>query len=235
MNNNYLANFSASRLLSGTRTKQLVLIGMTFTLILLFFPAITHQTLNASEENGAESGSYLKPGDMVRIKIWRGGDLGGDFNIDEDGKLSLPLLGIIEIEELSTDSLKLLLMDRYSQYLKDPYITVVPLFRINVMGEVRNPGLYPVDATLSLSDILSLAGGFTDKGDVNKIKVMQSGQIVTKNLNKELDGDSPIEQFGIKSGDQIIIGEKGGLSVTEWTIIASMLSATAIVVDVIRR
>ncbi len=233
MNNRSMTYFSAWRLITGTLGKRLVSIFLTLTMNLLLFQGAALRTLGASEDDG--SGSYLKPGDTVRIKIWRGGDLGGDFTIDEDGKLSLPLLGIIEIERISTDSLKILLVDGYSRYLKDPYITVVPLFRINVMGEVRNPGLYPVDATLSLSDILALAGGVTEKGDINEIKVVQGGQIATKNLNKELEKNSPIEQFGIKSGDQIIIGKKGGLSVTEWTIIASMLSATAIVVDVIRR
>jgi len=181
------------------------------------------------------SNSYLKPGDSIRIRIWRGGDLGGDFSIDENGTLSLPLLGTIEVGAITTDSLKLFLMDGYSQFLKDPYITVVPLFRINVMGEVESPGLYPVDATLKLSDILALAGGAKESGDINKIRVLQNGQVVTKNLKRELDGDIPIEKFGIRSGDQIVVGKKGGMSVRDWTIVASMVSATAILIDVLRR
>ncbi len=208
----------------------------TFLFVTFFFIIFVNlclHTLHATERDGNRS--YLKPGDMIRIKIWRGGDLGGDFAIDEDRKLVLPLIGTIEVEEISTDSLKLLLLDMYSLYLKDPYITVVPLFRINVMGEVVNPGLYTVDSTLGLSDILALAGGSKESGDINKIKVLRDGQVVTKNLKQEIEGDTPIEEFGILSGDQIVVGKKGGIHVRDWAIVASIVSATAFMVDVLRR
>jgi protein involved in polysaccharide export with SLBB domain len=207
-----------------------------------FFPAVAvliasvlcgSIPLHASQTKGTKT--YLKPGDSVRISIWRGGDLGGDYAIDEDGMLSLPLIGKIEVEEISTDSLKRLLVNSYSHYLKDPYITVVPLFRINVMGEVVNPGLYPVDATLGLSDILALAGGVTESGDIHRIKVVEDGQVVTKDLRSELEGDAPIERIGIQSGDQIIVGKKGGLSARDWTLVVSMVSATALVINVLTR
>ncbi len=179
--------------------------------------------------------SFLKPGDMVRIKIWRGGDLSGDYSVDEGGKLTLPLLGSVSVKEISTDSLKILLIKKYSKYLKDLNITVVPLFRINVMGEVDKPGLYPVDPTLSLSEVLSMAGGVDENGDIDKVKVIRGGEILSKNLKKELEGDQPIEKFGIKSGDQIVVGKKGGITVRDWTIIASMVSAAALVLSVIVR
>ena len=80
----------------------------------------------------------------------------------------------------------------------------------------------------------ALAGGATESGDINKIKVVQDGRVVTKNLSKELAGDTPIEKFGIQSGDQIVVGKKGGLSVRDRTLIVSMVTATALVVDVLR-
>jgi polysaccharide export outer membrane protein len=207
-----------------------VLIGL---LLVGLLPGLFAPTVRA---DGADrSGSYLKPGDSVRIKIWRGGDLGGDYAIDEDGNLHLPLLGTVPVEEITTDSLKAFLTRGYSRYLKDPYITVVPLFRINVMGEVVSPGLYPVDATLGLSDILALAGGAKETGDINKVMVVQDGKVVTKNLKAELEAGTPVTQLGIRSGDQIVVGRKGGISARDWAIVASMISATAIAYDVIRR
>ena len=228
-----IARLNATRLLPFLRKKSILMAAACVTLNLIVFIDLFPSSLHASETNGA--GSHLKPGDMIRIKIWRGGDLGGDYSIDEDGKLVLPLIGTIQVEEISTDSLKLLLMNRYSEYLKDPYITVVPLFRINVMGEVMSPGLYTVDPTLGLSDILAMAGGAKESGDINKIKVLRDGRVVTKNLKKEIEGDVPIEEFGILSGDQIAVGKKRGFTAREWTIIVSMVSATALVVDVLRR
>ena len=189
----------------------------------------------ASADGALGLPSFLKPGDSVRIQIWRGGDLGGDYAIDEDGNLHLPLVGTVPVEHLTTDSLKTFLTTSYSHYLKDPYITVVPLFRINVMGEVVSPGLYPVDATLGLSDILALAGGAKETGDIDKVMVVQNGDVVTKNLKAELEGGVPVTRLGIRSGDQIVVGRRGGITARDWAIVASMISASAIAFDVIRR
>jgi len=226
---------STRRLFSDCRRHAEIAAVRIVTLIFILIVSLLADLspILASSANG--SSSFLKPGDMVRVKIWRGGDLGGDYAIDEDGKMNLPLIGIIQVEEISTDSLKVMLMREYSRFLKDPYITVVPLFRINVMGEVMNPGLYPVDATLNLTDILALAGGAKETGDINKVKVVQKGIVVTKNLKKELEGDAPIEALGIRSGDQIVVGKKGGLSTRDWTLIVSMVTASAIVIDVLTR
>jgi len=202
-------------------------------LLLALMSALIAPAAGAQEVDG--TGSFLKPGDSVRIQIWRGGDLGGDYAIDEDGNLQLPLIGTVPVAHLTTDSLKTFLMASYSRYLKDPYITVVPLFRINVMGEVVSPGLYPVDATLGLSDILALAGGATETGDIDKVMVVQNGNVVTKNLNAELEGGVPVTRLGIRSGDQIVVGRRGGINARDWAIVASMISASAIVFDVIRR
>jgi polysaccharide export outer membrane protein len=210
------------------RAVSFCFLPLLLAMIGMFPPAIRASGFNAD-------GFSLQPGDMVRIVIWRGGDLGGDYPIDEDGNLHLPLIGTIPVEDMSTDSLKFFLIQNYARYLRDPFITVVPLFRINVMGEVAHPGLYPVDATLGLFDILSLAGGAKESGDLDKIMVIQDGRFVSKNLREELEGKTPVEKFGIKSGDQIIVGKKGGISVRDWAIVASIVSASALMIDVISR
>ena len=49
------------------------------------------------------SGGTLKPGDVVRLKIWREPDLSGDFVVDEHGGVVVPKLGRVPVVGLSPE------------------------------------------------------------------------------------------------------------------------------------
>ncbi len=110
----------------------------------------------------------LRPGDVVRLRIWREPDLSGDFQVDEQGTVVLPKIGALSIKEMPAASLKTMLVDKYSTYLRDPAIDVTVLRRVNVLGAVKNPGLYPVDATMTVADVFALAGGVGPDGNPDK-------------------------------------------------------------------
>src|SRR5689334_21951397 len=80
----------------------------------------------------------LRPGDRVRLKVWREPDLSGDFSVDETGIVVFPKIGRIDVHNLSTDSLKSLLLSGYSASLRNPAVEVTVLRRINMLGAVRN-------------------------------------------------------------------------------------------------
>src|ERR1700734_1429358 len=101
----------------------------------------------------SDAGSaMLLPGDIVRLRIWREPDLSGDFPVDERGTVVFPKIGPTPVLQMTTDSLKRLLVTTYSQYLRDPAIEVTFLRRVTILGAVKNPGLYPVDPTMTVSD-----------------------------------------------------------------------------------
>jgi len=174
----------------------------------------------------------LKPGDVVRVKIWRQSDLSGEYVVDEDGFLMLPLVGDVDAGNQSTVALRKDLVKRYDYFLKDPYITVTPLFRVNVMGEVASPGLYNVDATVSLADLLAMAGGIKDTGSENKIKMVRDHRVIQEDLSLALERGERIEEIGISSGDKIVVGRRR-INFGNMTVVAAMLSATAVILSVV--
>jgi protein involved in polysaccharide export with SLBB domain len=126
----------------------------------------------------------LRPGDMVRLRIWREPDLSGEYHVDEHGVAVFPKIGPVAVGQLSTDSVKSLLVASYTQFLQNPSVEVVFLRRINVLGWVKNPGLYYVDPTMTLADALARAGGVSPDGNAKKIALFHGGERVAERLSE---------------------------------------------------
>ena len=85
----------------------------------------------------------LNLGDGVRISFLDIDDvITGDYYIQPNGLLHLPFIGVIKTSNLDFKEIKSKIEFRYDSLYKNPQLTVNALFRINVLGEVRNPGFY---------------------------------------------------------------------------------------------
>jgi protein involved in polysaccharide export with SLBB domain len=171
----------------------------------------------------------LYPGDIVRLKIWREPDLSGDFDINAQGVAVFPKIGAVQVTQMTTDSLQHLLIATYSAYLKDPAIEVTPLRRVTVLGAVKNPGLYPIDPTMSIADVLAFAGGPTPDGNQKKLELIRGGkkQDVTISVHQQ------VAETPIRSGDQIIVPERSWISRNGYVFGAAIGAMTIIVTTII--
>lgn len=98
------------------------------------------------------------------------------------------------------------------------------------MGAVTNPGLYPVDPTVTVADALALAGGATARGDQNKIRILRNGvEITTVITETTLIGDSPI-----RSGDVILVPQRHWF-IRNIGIIATIIGASVSVLALLLR
>lgn len=174
--------------------------------------------------------AVLQPGDIVRLKIWREPDLSGDYPVDEKGMSVFPKVGSLPVGLLSTDSLKLLLVSRYSTYLQNPAVDVTFLRRVNVLGEVRTPGLYHVDPTMTVADVLAMAGGVNSDGNPDNIELIRQG----KTLPVALDQQSLVASSPLRSGDQLLIPRRSWLS-RNTAIIGAGITAAALVFAAVLR
>ncbi len=112
----------------------------------------------------ASKAQTLKPGDGLRLIFYNISDsISGDYYILEDGSVSLPYLGKIRATNRNIDSLKQEILNKYSNLYRNPELTVLPLIRVNIFGEVRNHGYYYVTGTDKLADLIAKAGGTTPK------------------------------------------------------------------------
>jgi len=203
---------------------SLTRLAPTLLLLALAAPTLAAQR-NGSMGAPAITGHPLLPGDAISLKIWREPDLSGEFSVDESSVVVLPKVGPLNVRGITSDSLKTFLVSTYSSFLRNPSIEVRLLHRVRVLGAVRNPGLYPVDETMHFTDVLALAGGVSPDGNPNKIQLVRDGQTIDTPLTKGLlVSDTPL-----RSGDQVIVGQKSWAARNPGILIGLGSTAVAII------
>ena len=172
----------------------------------------------------------LVPGDILRVVIWREEDLSGDFQVDQDGTLVLPLLGKLQVDDRAWNIVKDDLMQNYLRELRNPSIELVPFRSVYVLGEVTLPGRYIVHPTNdNLAGAVSLAGGVTPDGDVTNMRVVRDGVIILDGIA----GEQRLAELGIRSGDQLFVGRRGWMDRNSTFLVSAVLSITGIIVAIL--
>lgn len=167
----------------------------------------------------------LLPGDGVKIIFYNISDpITGEYFIQDNGNISLPYLGQIAAADRSIDSVRAEICEKYGKLYKNPEITVLPLIKINILGEVRNPGFYYVTGIEKLSDLIAKAGGTTLEADLSNIYITRKDKEFEINGEKIIEKGSKLDDIGLQSGDQIYISRKW-LNGSNTTIIISVVSA----------
>lgn len=172
----------------------------------------------------------LQPGDALRVEVWREEDLSGTFQVDSDGVVTLPLLGSRQVTGIPLRQLRDDLIREYRVQLRNPSITITPLRRVNVLGEVNKPGLYEIDPTISLAGVVALAGGTTSAGDLSRIRILRGGQV----LRERVAADVMIDAVDIRSGDQILVQQRGWFERNSTFVISLLLSVTSLIIGITR-
>lgn len=178
-----------------------------------------------SDRGAAGSTEPLAPGDAIQLAFSREPDLGGDFPVDENGAVVLPLLGTRTVRQRSPAELKRSLLADYAQQIRNQDVRITLLRRVRILGAVKNPGLYRVDPTMTVVDAVALAGGATEQGKLKQVRVFRDGHEVgsSLDLNARL-----LPQ--LHSGDQIVVPERSWFSRNGGYVIAAGISAVGIIV-----
>jgi hypothetical protein len=120
------------------------------------------------------------------------------------GKISLPLSGVLRSEleaRVSTEVLK---------YVKAIQITVTPLTRVGVLGEVTHPGYFALPSYLPLTDPIMAAGGPTAAASVELTIERRDKQEFrsAEDTRRAVSGGLTIDQFGLVAGDELVVGKQ---------------------------
>lgn len=154
----------------------------------------------------------LRPGDVLKIAVFRDKELTGEYPIDARGYVQIPGLGVIKAAGLNptevTDRLRLALIERG---FARPEISVQPLIRVSVLGEVRSPNVYPVDPGTSLLQLLTVAGGPTDRARLQDTRVIRDGHAFRVDMEGGLRG-SAAGRVVLYSNDVVVVARKKGFT-----------------------
>jgi polysaccharide biosynthesis/export protein len=124
----------------------------------------------------------LQRGDKVRITVYGEDKIGGDYEVDPGGFVTLPLAGTIQAAGLTRDAFRRQVTRKLQGQLKDPQVTVdVVSFRpIYIMGEVEHPGEFPFKGGLNVVTATTLAGGVTYRGNRDTVLIRHSDETVPR-------------------------------------------------------
>jgi protein involved in polysaccharide export with SLBB domain len=202
----------------------ILLIGLTSHALARVANAVAQQPIGSALDRSPPAG-VIRPGDLVRVKIWREPDLSGDIAVDEHGSAVFPRLGPMDVASLTADSLRSTLVHGYQAYLRNPSIEVTLLRRVNVLGAVAKPGLYTVDATTTVADVIALAGGVTGNGSEGNVQLLRNGE----RTRLRLSAQNRIGQTPARSGDQLYVPERSWVSRNPWLITAGVSAVASLV------
>jgi polysaccharide export outer membrane protein len=184
-----------------------------------------------TRDNAPPPPDLLRPGDVIKLNVWREPDWSGEFTVNENGIAVLPRLGGVHVTNMSADSLRRFLVDSLGRYLRNPSIEVIPLRTVQVLGAVQKPGLYPVPPSVTIGDVLALAGGASPDGQPDRAVLRRDG----KDLTVAINSTTRLSDTPVRTGDQIYVPQRSWAARNPGLIAAGVSAFTTLFVAVILR
>ena len=179
------------------------------------------------QETGAEAGTPMEkldstpdqdyvigPQDLLAINVWHEPELSQSVPVRPDGKISLPLVGDLEVSGLTPRLLQARLAKELDVYIHKPQVTVI-VREVNsrkfyIIGQVERPGTYSLSAHLTVLDALATAGGFRDFAKVQQIyllRLMPDGARKRFHFDYKaaVNGKNSYRDIELQTGDTLVV------------------------------
>ena len=176
----------------------------SFFCILILSGCVTTSgpTVTGSSIEELPKGSYvLGTGDQIEITVYGQEQISGNYIVDSNGNIALPLIQSIPAKGLTIPELQNNIRNELSpKYLKDPKVSIQVLqYRdIYILGEVRNPGKFSYVPNMTLLQAIAVAGGHTYRAQEDKAEITRETSEGVQTFM------APAKTF-VEPGDTIIV------------------------------
>src|ERR1700686_3714468 len=146
-----------------------------------------------AQPGGDVPDTLIDGGDLLRISVFGVKDFDVDARVSARGNVSLPLIGDVQLAGLTPAEAEGVIARRLvtGNFILEPQVSVFvkeyATQGVSVLGEVEKPGIYPLLGSHGLFDVLSMAGGttqksgptvtITHKGRPNDVVVVNLGEV----------------------------------------------------------
>jgi protein involved in polysaccharide export with SLBB domain len=187
----------------------------------------------APRDTVTRSVGVLRPGDALKIAVWREKELNGEYLIDARGIVQIPGLGNIVVAGMTPMEVKERLNEQLVRRgIVSPEISVQPVIRVSVLGEVRSPGLLSVEPGTNLIHLITLAGGPTERANMRAVRVIRAGRPYEVDLLSALSGGSA-GRVVLFSNDVVFLDRTRGLTRENLSFVMSTLTAVLSIISVV--
>jgi len=149
----------------------------------------------------------FRPGDMVSLDVRGQEEYTGNFPVQPDQSLELPGLEPVPLAGVLNSEAADVIRDALGAVLRNPVVELTFQMRLAVTGQVGNPGFYDVRGTLLLSDVLSLAGGPTQRAELERLEIRRDGETILSGEELVTSGFT-LDDLGLQSGDVIRVPQE---------------------------
>ena len=218
--------------------------------------AAENQSINYVNERTVDY--KLQPGDNLYIRFINtvdersaaslsGGDYGSrsittdaaiyiqSYTLDEEGCIELPVVGKIELRNLTVDEAKERLQTELDKYINQTTIIVkLSNFNLTILGEVNRPGMYKVyQSQINLFEAVSMAGNMTNFAKNNEVRIIRQtdngSEILTVDMGSADILSSPY--YYLKPNDIVYVEplkiKQWGFTTFPYSTILSLVSIAA--------
>ena len=162
----------------------------------------------------ADQDYVIGPQDLLAIDVWHEPELSQSVPVRPDGKISLPLIGDMEVSGLTPRALQALLAKELDAYIHKPQVTVI-VREVNsrkfyIIGQIERPGTYPLSAHMTVLDALATAGGFRDFAKVQQIYLLRLMPDGSRNrlhfdYKAAVNGKNSYRDIELQIGDTLVV------------------------------
>jgi protein involved in polysaccharide export with SLBB domain len=159
----------------------------------------------------------ILPADILEISVFQEPDLKATLRVSNEGTITFPLIGVVQIGGLTPHGAAVALRDRLAKgYLVNPQVSVTVMEfskrRFTVLGEVQKPGSYdmPDQQSVTVLQAIGMAGGYTRIANPSKVTLMRKtgGKPETFDLNaRKMASGNAESAFMVQPGDVITVAE----------------------------
>jgi len=121
----------------------------------------------------------LAPDDKVKIDVYGETELSGQYLVGSDGRISFPLIGMVQAGGLTLAQLQERLTQQLgARYLKHPKVSadIVEYRPFFILGEVNHSGQFPYRFGMTITAAVATAGGFTYRANKHSVGIKHFGE-----------------------------------------------------------
>jgi protein involved in polysaccharide export with SLBB domain len=166
-------------------------------------PAVAQMV--SPETPPVRSEGALRPGDVIRIDVWRKPELSGEFQVAGDNTVAASFYLGVRVGGVPFSEAAARIRAHIARYESDPQVLVEPLFRVAVGGEVQRPDVYTFGRSTTISQAVLLAGGATERANLRRVQLFREGEQLRVDLRDPRD---PLAGSEIRSGDYLLVESK---------------------------
>ena len=155
----------------------------------------------------------IGPDDVLKIDVFKEGDISGSVPVRPDGKISVPLLHDVQAAGLTPNELAQSIASKLKDYLEQPEVTVIVtsmnIRPVYLMGEVGRTGPIAFTPGMTVLEALATGGGITEFANRKGIYILRNehGKVTRYpfNYKKAIRGEPDPQSPQLKPGDTIYV------------------------------